>query len=174
MRYIDELRRSMNWLAEQEDTIFIGQGVVDGGVFMSSTLDDVPVTKKIEWPVTEAMQMGASIGIATAGYTCISLFPRHNFLLLGLSELVNWLDKMPEIAGVQPKVIIRTAVGTTRPIYPGIQHSGDFTEAFKKLLSTIEIIELKEPEQIFEAYQHAYHKQGATLISEIGDFYAEK
>jgi len=176
MKYFDELRKSMNWLAEQEDTIFIGQGVIDGGVFMSGTLDDVPIEKKVEWPVTEQMQAGASIGLAIGGYTCISLFPRHNFLLLAMSELVNVLDKFPELTdgGAFPHVIIRTAVGTTKPIYPGVQHAGDFLEAFKKLLTTIEIIDLKEAKDIFPAYKYAYNKKGATLISEYGNFYAEK
>lgn len=174
MRYFDELCRAMNWLAEQEDTIFVGQGVVDGGVFMSGTLAGVPLDKKVEWPVTEAMQMGASVGLGVGGYTCVSLFPRHNFILLAMSELVNVLDKWLELTGTQPKIIIRTAVGTTRPIYPGVQHAGDFTEVLKNILTTVEVIDLPEASQIYEAYRHAYNKQGATLLSEYGDYYAEK
>lgn len=165
----------MTWLGEQEDTIFVGQGVIDGGTFMSGTFEDVSLHKKVEFPVCEQFQLGYSIGMAMGGLTCITCFPRHNFILLAMAELVNLLDKLPEISGGYfPKVIIRTAVGTTRPIFPGIQHAGDFTEAFRKLLTAVEVIELKEPEDIFPAYKHAYTKNGATLITEFGDFYNEK
>jgi len=176
MTYFSELCKAMNWLGEQQDTLFIGQGVVDGGTFMSATFAEVPLEKRTEFPVTEQLQMGTSIGLAIGGYFPISVYPRHNFLLLGMSELVNLLNNVPEITKNEyfPKMIIRTAVGTTRPIFPGIQHAGNFTKAFKELLTTVEVIELKEPEEIFPVYQYAYHKNGATLISEFGDYYNEK
>jgi pyruvate/2-oxoglutarate/acetoin dehydrogenase E1 component len=176
MTYFDELCRAMNWLGERKDSFFLGQGVVDAGTFMSKTLEGVPLEKRLEFPVCEQLQMGASIGMAMGGYTCISVFPRHNFLLLGLSEMVNLLDKLPEITKGEyiPKVIIRTAVGTTKPIYPGVQHAGNFTEAFKKLLTTVEVVELHEPSEILSAYQYAYQRNGSTLISEFGDFYSSK
>lgn len=176
MGYFDELKKSMEWLAQQKNTIFIGQGVVPGGVFMYNTLKDVPLEKRVEWPVTEAMQMGAAVGLAMGGFVPVTVFPRHNFLLLALSELVNLLDKLPEITKGKylPKVLIRTAVGTTKPIYPGVQHAGDFTEALKKVLTTVEFIDLKEAADIFPAYQYAYNKEGAVLLSEYGDYYSEK
>lgn len=172
-KYLDELCRAMNWLGQQPDSIFIGQGVADGGTFMYKTFENISSDKKIEYPVAEQFQMGASIGWAIGGYTCISVYPRHNFLLLGLSELVNLLDNMPEItqSDYMPKVIIRTAQGTLNPIYPGVQHAGHFTEAFRKLLRNVEIIELTKSEDIFPAYEHAYYKNGATLITEFGDLY---
>ena len=39
--YFDELKRSMEWLSEQEDTIFLGQAVAVPGTAMSNTLKDI-------------------------------------------------------------------------------------------------------------------------------------
>ena len=53
---------------------------------------------------------------------------------------------------LKPKIIIRTGVGSQRPLHPQFQHIGDFTEAFKKMTTTIEVLRLKEPKDIFPAY----------------------
>ena len=51
----------MGLLAEHPDTLFLGQGVEYPGTFMSTTLDQVPMEKRLEMPVAEEMQMGMSI-----------------------------------------------------------------------------------------------------------------
>ena len=178
MKYFDELKKSMEWLAEKQETIFLGQAVEYPGTGMTNTLTDVPKSKLLEMPVAEEMQMGISIGLAVNGTIPISIYPRWNFLLLATNQLVNHLDKMPIYSNGEflPKAIIRTAIGSERPINPQIQHTGDYSEAFKLMLQNIEIIVLDEPEQIFPAYQKAYlRKDGkSTIIVEYGDYYNEK
>lgn len=176
MSYFSELQRSMKWLSEKNDTIFLGQGVVDGGVFMSATLDQVPAEKKIEFIVAEQLQMGVSVGYAMTGIVPISIFPRHNFVLLGLSELVNLLDKLPEMTKGEfiPKVIIRTSAGKSKPIDAGCQHTSYFSEAFRSMLTTVNVVDLHEPEQIFEEYQKAYEGKYSTILTEFSSHYNEK
>ena len=50
------------------------------------------------------------------------------------------------------------------------------SEAYRKMLSTVEIIELKEPEDIFKSYKKAFERDDgkSTLLVEFGDFYNEK
>ena len=74
------------------------------------------------------------------------------------------------------KIIIRTGIGSERPLHPQFQHIGDFTEAITKMCKTIEIIRLDEPEDIFPAYQKAYLRDDrrATICVEYGDYYSEK
>ena len=62
------------------------------------------------------------------------------------------------------------------PLHPQSQHTGDFTDAFKKLLTNIEIIKLDEPENIFSAYEYAYQRDDnkSSIIVEYGDYYNEK
>ncbi|MEY4333573.1 MAG: Prochlorococcus phage [Bacteroidota bacterium] len=176
MKYFDELKRSMEWLGEQPDTIFIGQAVEYAGTAMTNTLKDVNPSKLMEMPVNEDMQTGIANGLAMNGYVPVSIYPRWNFLLLGVNQLINHLDKLPMISDYTPKVIIRTGIGSERPLHPQFQHIGDYTEAFEKMLTNVEVIRLDEPEQIFEAYQKAYNRTDgkSTILVEWGDYYNEK
>lgn len=175
MNYFDELCRSMEWLGQQDDTIFLGQAVQYDGTGMTKTLSNVPYNKKIELPVFEDTQMGICNGLAIAGKIPISIFPRWNFLLLATNQIVNHLDKIPIISNYSTKVIIRTAIGSINPLHPQIQHVGDFTDSFKGLLSNIEIIRLDNITDIFPAYQKAYMRTDnkSTIIVEIPDNYQQ-
>lgn len=177
MKYFDELKRSMEWLSKKPDTLFIGQAVAVAGTGMSNTLRDVPEKKLYEFPVCEDMQMGFTNGLALAGdYVPISIFPRWNFLVLATNQIVNHLDKIPEMSEYKPKVIIRTSIGSERPLHPQHQHVGDYTEAFSLLTSNIEVIRMDEPEQIFESYAKSYEREDgkSTILVEWGDYYNEK
>ena len=48
MKYFDELKRSMEWIATQKNTIFIGQAVACPGTAMSNTVKDID-PKKLFW-----------------------------------------------------------------------------------------------------------------------------
>ena len=178
MKYFEELKRAMEWLGEKPDTLFMGQAVEYAGTAMTNTLVNVDGTKLIEMPVAEEFQMGMSIGHALAGSVPISIFPRWNFLLLATNQLVNHLDKISQFSHGEysPKVIIRTAIGSERPLHPQIQHVGDFSNAFRLLLESVDVVRLDEPGQIFEAYKYAYERKDnkSSIIVEYGDYYNEK
>ncbi len=168
----------MDWLALQKDSIFVGQAVAVPGTAMSNTLVDVGSDKLLEMPVAEEMQMGLSIGLALDGHIPITIYPRWNFLLLAVNQLVNHLDKMKHISNneYKPKLIIRTSIGSERPLHPQYQHVGDFTEAFKMIFEDIDIIKLEEAKDVFPSYQYAFTRidKRSTLIVEYGDYYNEK
>lgn len=174
MDYARELRRSMAWLGEKEDTVFLGQSVAAAGTAMYGTLDDVAMTKRIELPVMEDAQLGMSTGMALAGLVPISCFPRWNFLLLATNQLVLHLDKLPIYSPYRPKVIIRTAVASRTPLDPQAQHYGNFTDPFRQMLKTVEVIELLGAHQIFDAYRKAYERDDgrSTLLVEHTSRYA--
>ncbi len=178
MKYFDELKRSMEYVGEKENSIFIGQAVEFAGTAMTNTLKDVAKEKLMEFPVSEEFQMGTAIGLAMNGYLPVSIFPRWNFLLLSLNQIANHLDKMEQMsnAGFKPKVLIRTSIGSQRPLHPQHQHIGDYTEAFKLMLPNMDIIRLEEPEDIFPAYKKACDREDnvSSILVEYGDFYNEK
>jgi len=176
MKYFDELKRSMDFLSKHPDTIFIGQAVEYAGTAMTNTLKDVPSSKKLELPVCEDLQAGITNGLALAGKIPVSIYPRWNFFLLATNQVVSHLDKIPLISDYKTKAIIRTGIGSIRPMHPQHQHIGDFTEAFKLMLSNIDVIRLDEPEQIFPAYEKALNRTDgkSTILVEWGDFYNEK
>jgi len=178
MKYFDELKRSMTWLGKQPNTMFLGQAVEYAGTAMTNTLTEIDQSKLLEMPVNEDMQMGMSLGMALNGTIPISIYPRWNFLILAANQIVNHLDKIKIMSsgGYTPKVIIRTGIGSQRPLHPQHQHIGDFTAGFKALCDYVDIIRLDEPHQIFEAYQYAYERTDnrPTILVEWGDFYSEK
>jgi pyruvate/2-oxoglutarate/acetoin dehydrogenase E1 component len=177
-RYFEELKKSMSWLGEKPDTIFLGQAVEYPGTAMTNTLKSVDKEKLLEMPVNEEMQMGITVGLSVRGKIPISIYPRWNFLFCAMNQLVNHLDAMKEFSHGEytPKAIIRTGIGSVDPLDPQRQHKGDFTEAFQNILRNIEVIRLDEPEDIFEAYQKAYTRTDnkSTLLVEYGDYYGQK
>ena len=178
LKYFDELKRSMEYLAEDPDTVFLGQAVACPGTAMSNTLKDISDQRKVELPVNEDMQMGMTNGLALHGKLPVSIFPRWNFLLLATNQLVNHLDKFSDMSdgGYQPKAIIRTSIGSEQPLHPGHQHIGDYTEAYRRMLHSVEVIRLEEPEEVYPAYKKAHTRNDnkSTILVEYGDYYNEK
>lgn len=177
-KYQEELTRAMTHLSQDPRVIFLGQAVAYPGTAMTGTLTEVSDKQKLEFPVAEEMQLGASIGLALGGFVPVTIYPRWNFLLLAINQLVGHLDKLKAMSqgGYQPKVIIRTGIGSERPLHPSHQHVGDYTDAFRLMLTNIEVIRLDEPEQIFPAYEKALTREDgkSTICVEVGDFYHEK
>ena len=178
VKYFDELKRTMEWLALQPKVMFVGQTVAGPGTFMFQTLRDCPKDRTLEMPINESFQMQFTLGMALAGYIPISVYPRQNFLLLATADMANMIDKLPAISeGKWPiKVIIRVATGPDAPVHPGHQHIGNYADAFRKLFENIEVVELNNAEDIFPAYQRAFERADgkSTLIIEHGNFYNEE
>ena len=168
----------MSLLADHKDTIFIGQAVEYEGTGLYDSVAHIPKHKRMELPVAEYLQSGIANGMAITGMIPVSIFPRWNFLLMGTDQIVNHLDKFGLMSNnkCQPKVIIRVAVGSERPVDPQDQHKGNFADAFRSMCKTIEIIELFEPEDIVPAYEKALNRTDgkSTILVEFGDFSKEK
>ena len=178
MTYKDELTKAMKLLAKDKRVIFLGQNVVYPGSIMSSSLKEVPNSKKIELPLIEDMQMGMSLGLFLEGYIPVSIYPRIDFLIIATNQLVNHLDKIEEMScgRFKPKVIIRTAIGSTKPLYPGLQHCSDYTDGFRHMLKNVEVIRLARSKEIVPSYKHALERKDgkSTLLIEVADLYGEK
>jgi pyruvate/2-oxoglutarate/acetoin dehydrogenase E1 component len=163
----------MELLAEDERTVFIGQAVEVPGTAMSGTLGSIPMSRRIEFPVAEDCQMGVSIGLALGGLVPVSLFTRWNFLLLAANQLINHLDKLPVYSRYRPKVIIRTGVGSERPMHPGPQHTGNFTKEFEAMCKNVRFVLLDSAEAVVPAYQSALSEPGAFVLVEVSDLHNE-
>jgi pyruvate/2-oxoglutarate/acetoin dehydrogenase E1 component len=178
MKYFDELTRSMTWLGEQQDTVFLGQSCSVPGTAMFNTLKFVAIEKRIELPVMEEQQMGITIGMALNGSVPVSIYPRWDFLILATNQLVNHLNRLKDISAGEytPKCIIRTGIGSKRPLDPHAQHRNDYTEAYRLMCDNMEIIKVEEPEEIFPAYEKAYSRTDgkSTIIVEVSDYLNEK
>ena len=157
------VNEAMLMLAADPRVVFVGQSVRYDGTAMYASLDGVPMDRRIEMPVAEEFQLGFCIGLALNGYLPICLYPRFDFVMLAMNQLVNHLDKLP-LFGWHPKVIIRTVVGSKSPLDAGPQHTQDHSAALDLMLTTVNVMVCTTPEQVEEAYIHA---MGSTPHSSV-------
>jgi pyruvate/2-oxoglutarate/acetoin dehydrogenase E1 component len=156
--------------------LFIGQNMLYGGTSMYWTINHIPENQRIELPVFEDIQSGMATGMALEGLKVCSVYPRWDFMLLALNQIVSHLDKAKEMSDGQfnPKVIIRVAVGSSKPLMPGPQHSNDYTEALKKMVTNIDIYELKKAEDVYPAYIQAMGGNRSAVLVEYPDIYNQE
>jgi len=176
MEYRDYLASAMQLLAADPRVIFLGQSLNHRGNAMSKTLERISLDRRIELPLIEDTQIGMSIGLSLQGYVPISIYPRFDFLILATNQLANQLDKLEALSSgaFKPKVIIRTAVGSKSPINAGLQHTQNYSEAFRIMLNNIDILELKDSSQIMPVYQDALISNRSKIIVEFYSLYNQQ
>ncbi len=173
MTYKDELQKATDVLAEN-GYVFFGQNMRAGGTSLFHMIKHLPEEQRIEVPVFEDIQMGMSLGMSLNGMKVCSIFPRWDFLVCAMNQLVNHLDKVRLMSDGQFKakgLIIRTCVGSVKPLFPGEQHCGDYTDAVRLMCKEINVVKLKNADQIVPAYIDAMNADTPTLIVEIPDMY---
>lgn len=163
----------MNFLSRNPKTIFLGQSVSYPGNSMFNTLIEVPKNKKVELPVFEDVQMGISLGLAMEGFIPVTCYPRFDFLILSFNQIVNHLDKIRLMTRQEfkPRVIIRTAIGAKKPLDGGPQHTQDYTEVFRKVLTEIKVVKLTNKNKIFTTFKKILNDKNSHsyLVIEDGD-----
>lgn len=169
MTVASEAKRAMGWLAQQPEVLFIGQGALAGGHAMARSLEDVSSDKRIEFPVAEELQLGVSIGLSLEGFVPVSIYPRWNFLLCAMNQLVNHLDRIPLYSDYMPRVLVRVGVGSAFPLDPGQQHQDDCTEAVTDMLKKVAVMPLNKPSMVYASYRKAYRSEGSALLVEYPD-----
>ncbi len=172
-RYSKEIIKSMNFLSSKKQTIFLGQSVIYPGNLLFKTLNQIEKKKKIELPVFEEVQMGMSLGMSLNGMIPVTCFPRFDFLLCGMNQLVNHTDKIEIITKRQylPRMIIRVLVGARKPLDGGEQHTQNYVKMFKKIFKTIKVYDLKDQKYIFRSYKEAYKNKKINLMVEYSEKY---
>ena len=170
--YWQAICSAMEMLGERPETIFLGQSVVYPGVNVNKTLPDLPY-QKLEMPVAENMQLGLSIGLALTGRLPVCIFPRFNFVLSAADQIVNHLDKLDAVSrgGYRPKVIIRTAVGCTRPVDPQEQHLGNFSDAFRLMTRNVNVMECHTAQDVEQNYRNAMNHSQSSIVVEFTSKY---
>lgn len=175
MSYVQSLREAMSLVATKApNPVFVGQAVRHAGTFMRRTLDHLPPEFLVEFPVAENLQLGVCTGLALVGHTPVAIFPRINFMMEAMSQLVSHLDKLPLMGAGSPKVLIRTAVCLpSSTMDPGPQHVGNYVPALKQMLSTITVSVLDNAKKVVPAYRDALTRDGSTILVEFLGAYDE-
>lgn len=170
-QYKDALTDAMTYLADKENTIFIGQQIVYAGNPMSTTLTNVPKDKMIEMPVMEETQMGMSLGLSMTGKTVISFYPRWDFIVSATNQLVNHLDKYEIMTGKRANILIRLGKGSDTPLDPGVQHKNSYFNEFASMCPHIKFHNLTEYSKIYETYVTAFQEGGVHVLVEYPQLY---
>lgn len=169
--YLEQVQKGMDLWASNEKTIFVGQAMACKGHAVSRQVANYPLEKRLEFPVAEDFQTGFSLGLALQGYIPISVYPRHDFAILALNQILNHIDRWPRMAAQNPKVIIKMLVGAKKPLHGGHQHTADYFAAIKSMCQTITCFNLTRAEEVFPAYEKAINEPGSFLISEYTEMY---
>lgn len=118
--------------------------------------------------------VGLAIGLAMKGLRPVVFIERMDFILNAMDAIVNHLDKINQISQGEfsPAVIIRSVVGNKgKPLYTGLTHTQDFSEAIRHMVS-FPIYQLTTPAEVLDAYQAAEQNQLkgiSTLLIEYKD-----
>lgn len=169
--YKDALTEAMTFLGEQDNTVFIGQQIVYAGNPMSTTLGNVSKDKMVELPVMEETQMGMTLGMAMTGKTVITFYPRWDFIILAVNQLVNHIDKYELMTGKRANILIRLGKGSDKPLDPGHQHKGNYLNEFRSMCPNIKFHDLKDTAHILKTYKDAYQNGGVHVLVEYPELY---
>lgn len=166
LTYFQAITDSMTMLAQHPKTLFIGQAVKYGGQRAHATFAGVPMDRRIEMPICEDFTVGFCTGLALEGYIPVCFIPRWDFLILAANQIINHLDKILLLGGFRPKVIIRTAVGTNKPLDPGPQHTQNYTVPMRQMLKTVHVYELFNAQHVTEIYKHVLAINEPSIVVE--------
>ncbi len=169
--YHKAICEEMITFSKMKNIIFLGQQTKSEDFY--NTVKEVPLNLRYEMPVAEELQLGLSIGLALEGFLPISIYQRMDFLPRACDQLVNHLDLIKELSRgkFNPKVIIRTTVGTNDPFDVGLQHNKDLSEGFKALLKNIPIYQVKTVGDVRVVYNLARIQDSSIIIVEYQELY---
>lgn len=173
MKYKDAIKQSMDLLAKDPMTRFIGYNTRCGGK-ANGTLVDVPENQLVETPVAENLMLGMATGMAIEGFKPVVYFERCDFILNAIDALVNHLDIIKTISKGEydPKVIIRVVIGSTQnPLFTGATHTSDYSTALNGMLSNVVVAKAWWPNHVLDFYEQANTWEDSFIILEDRDLY---
>ena len=171
-KYHKEICRYMKILSSRKNSIFLGQQVANTDFY--GTLSKVSLSKRLEMPIAEEMQMGMSIGMAMEGLLPITIYQRCDFLYRAFDQIFNHLSKIKQLTGEKysPKVIIRTTIGNKKPLDPGIQHTQNIISSLRSSLE-IPVFMCESVEDIRNTYSYILNCKESVIVIERQELYYE-
>lgn len=176
MTYKDQVIESMNYLAAQSDTVFIGQGLINGER-VYGTLKDVPTVKCLEMPIAENLIVGTALGLSLRKYRPIVVFQRMDFMLICADAIINHMNLMPQMTNglVKFPVMLRCIVGSQDKKFDvGMQHSKDLAAMFQ--VAGVNVVEFRRGIEILNAYKQEYNdpSERGVIMVEYKDNYEKE
>ena len=127
MTYKEKIHQEMLWLARQNRVRFIGYNTKYGHQMYGTLKGCEDIC--IETPVAENLMLGLAMGLSLEGFRPIVCVERASFLLPMADAIINHLYAMPKMSGeFNFPVVLRVVIPTNKPLDPGLQHLGDYTD----------------------------------------------
>jgi pyruvate dehydrogenase E1 component beta subunit len=172
MNYREALTQSMEAMANDPATCFIGYGVKYGGKAMG-TLKNIPDQQLIETPVAENLMVGVAIGMALKGRKPVVFIERFDFILNAADAIVNHLDKIRGISRGEfaPNIILRVVAGNrTKPLFTGETHVQDLSAAFQSMVA-FPVRQCRSAADVIANYHSAFAALGehSSMLIEYKD-----
>lgn len=162
-------------LVREQGYLIVGQGARDGGHGMASTISPDIHENCIELPVFEESQTGIALGMSLAGRNVMSIYPRFDFFISGLSQLINHSDKVREMSAGKfaPNLIFRVGVGAKVPLDAGPQHTNNYTNQMREMLTDIQVHELTKGSNPRQTFDEIINSGGIHLMIEHYEYYGD-
>lgn len=173
MTYKEALTAAMDALAADPMNRFVGYGMKRGRAM--GTIPEAHAGQIIETTLAENHMASFAIGLSLMGRLPLVYFERADFVLHAADAIVNHLDKMKQLSRGEfaPAVILRVTVGNSqKPLFTGVTHTRDYTEAFRAMVS-FPVVRLIKAEDILAEYTAARVNQRhgvSTMLVEYKDF----
>ena len=173
--YKQRLKTCTTTLVKERGYVIIGQGARDGGHGMSSTIDNALLDRCIELPVFEETQTGIALGMGLACANVISIYPRFDFFISVLSQLLNHSDKVEAMSGgkFRPNIVFRVGVGAKVPLDAGPQHTNNYTAPVRQMLTSIVVHEIEKGVDPQSAFDIISRTGGIHLVVEHYEYYED-
>lgn len=169
--YHTAITEEMSKFGLNEKVIFFGQQIQEPDNFYN-TLVGIDKKKIREMPIAEEMQMGLSIGMSLEGYLPISIYQRMDFLPRLMDQIINHLNLISDLSNdrFNPKIIIRTTIGTTKPMDCGLQHCKDLTSLMLEACD-FPVAVLDTADAVHYWYEFARNSEKSVLLIEKQENY---
>jgi len=165
LKFFEAVKESMEMLAKQANTIFVGYNVKYGSAYGS--LKDIADNQKLETPLAENLMAGLAMGMSLEGFRPVLFFERHEFLLNAIDAIGNTLDIIETISDGEfnMPVIIKAVAGSVKPFYAGLTHTRNLTNVFRQLVS-FPVYEPETAQEVLNAYEMAKSVTSPAMICE--------
>ena len=133
------IKEHLSWTYEKlfhlNKAVYLGYNVGKGSR-MYGTLSRIPSEGYNEMPCAENLIAGVGVGLALEGSRLpVLCFERHEFVLFGMGILAAFADKLHLVtSNVRVPMVVRVIKGAEKPLYPGAQHCGDYTNTILSAL----------------------------------------
>jgi pyruvate/2-oxoglutarate/acetoin dehydrogenase E1 component len=172
VKYIEEVDKGMQLLADDNRTVIMGQAVQYKGHAVTRQAQFWPEDRRLELPVAEDFQTGMALGMSLEkNIIPVSIYPRMNFLICAANQLLNHIDKWAAMGSDHPHIILKAVVGSSYPLDPGQQHKADWAHELDSMCQDVMVHNLLYAHQVEPAYNAAISLPRPHLIIEHGDLY---